>query len=527
MRGAIRSGLGLRRIVAGGLVGSAALGAALLIPAETLAASARAAPGPAACAQFATYGRSEAEILTTRWVPAEGGTPAYCKVSALIRPQLRLEVRLPATWNGKLHYAGSGGFGGQITPVSPAVLAQGYASVASNSGHDGKGATSQEIARDMSFARDDATAVLQLALLSVPTAAAAAKRLTGAYYGRPPAQTYFEGCSQGGREGVVSALRFPSLFDGIIAGAPGLHMTATFAFGQRNARLIHAPGAMLSAAKLKTLNDAVLRHCDTVAADGLVDGIVSNWAACRFDPATLRCPGGAEGGDGCLSDPQLAAVNALANPFTAAKGALRFGGYPLNGTQGLPGEWDYWEFAPVGRHLASLPSVFANLFAKDPGVDALAWDLEANALTARAVRDLFDVNDADLRAFQRAGGKLILWQGAGDPTTSTPDTVTYYEDVVRTVGGRASADSFARLYVAGGVSHCRGGPGADSRDALLPALDAWVTKNAAPGPLAARRLEPATGRQVLSRPLCPFPAYARYRGQGDPAVARSFVCATP
>ncbi|WP_068878863.1 MULTISPECIES: tannase/feruloyl esterase family alpha/beta hydrolase [unclassified Phenylobacterium] len=477
------------------------------------AQAAAAAPSPAACA--ALNGQViGAAAIEAAWQPAGGAAPAYCKVAGRLSPKHRFELRLPATWNGKLHYTGNGGNGGRIPALNPAVLAQGYASVADNTGHDGT---------DSSFALDDPTAVLNLALLAVPTVAISSKAIVQAYYGAEPRRTYFEGCSEGGREAITGALHYPMLFDGVIAGAPGISKIATNAFVQHAMRAILAPGARLPETKLRLLDQAVLRQCDTVAADGLVDGIVSNWEACRFDPASLRCPGGGDTGETCLSDPQVKAIRTLIEPAVLARGGLHHSGYPLMGSQGIAGQWDRWWFSPQSVQLNTMNSNVRSYFAQDAQADALNWDMEAHASKVIALRDLFDVNDANLQAFERAGGKMIIWTGAADPTTPVGNVARYYRQVTSTFG-QDRADRFARLYVMGGVGHCSGGSGADRPQNLLAALDAWVTRGEAPSSPIASKFDPATSALVLSRPLCPYPSYARYV-RGDPKSAESFRCA--
>lgn len=492
------------------------LAALAFVAAATTAAAheAQAAPpSPTACSALGgkTIG---AAALDAEWVPASGAAPAYCKIAGIIHPEHQFELRLPAAWNGKLHYAGNGGNGGRIPPVNAAVLAQGYASVSDNTGHDGSGSE---------FALDNPTAVLRLAQLAVPTVTITSKKIVQHYYGAPPQRTYFEGCSEGGREAVQGALRFPMLFDGVIAGAPGISKIATNAFVQHAMRAILAPGARLNATELRLLDQAVLKECDTVAADGLVDGIVSNWEACRFDPSSLRCPGGADKGDTCFSDPQVKAIRTLTEPYSLARGRLYHTGYPLVGAQGLPGQWDRWWFSPQAAQFRTMNSNIPSYFAQDPAADALSWDVEANWLRAVALRDLFDVNDPNLQSFEASGGKMIIWTGAADPTTPVGNVVAYYRNVAETLG-QEKADGFLRLYVMGGVGHCNGGAGADRPQDLLAALDAWVADGKPPALLVASKVNPATSAVQLSRPLCPYPTYPHYVS-GDPNAARSFRCA--
>ncbi|MGE0410250.1 MAG: tannase/feruloyl esterase family alpha/beta hydrolase, partial [Amphiplicatus sp.] len=259
----------------------------------------------------------------------------------------------------------------------------------------------------------------------------------------------------------------------------------------------------------------------TVEADGLVDGVVSNWAACHFDPKKLRCPGGADAGDACLSDPQLAVIESLTSPIETPGGRME-PGYFLSGTETRPGAWDSYLFGAPSRYERFSGSFVRDFLAKDSTVDPFTYGLNEHPREFDAFYELQEATP-HLRAFLERG-KLILWTGAGDPSSPPATIVNYYNAVVDEVGGRAEADASVRFYMLGGVGHCGGGVGADRVDALLPALDAWATKNKPPKNLVATKLDPKTGDMVLSRPLCSYPDYPRYRGSGDPNEARSFTC---
>lgn len=470
------------------------------------AAGEAAAAGPAPCAALQGQRISDALITGAEVVAATAAAPEYCKVSALIAPQLKFELRLPSKWNGKFHYSGGGGFDGVIRPLNPGVIAQGYADVTSNGGHDGN---------NSSFAHDP-DALDLFVHRSIPTVAAAAKAILRQHYGAPPVRSYFEGCSAGGREALTAALRYPDLFDGVIAGSPA--RTSPIALMQRGARAAAAPGAFISPGKMAMVHKAVLARCDT--ADGLADDIVSNWT-CRFDPKTLRCPGGAETGENCLSDPQIAVFTALTAPITLA--GVTEAGFSMNGSETLPGGWDRMAFGkPVPAFESVVNSYVRDFIAKDATVDAMAYDFSAHEKELKALYELWEVTPAIAPFAKR--GKLILWSGAGDPGVPPMGTLGYYKAFVANVGGQAKADASMRFYFFGGVGHCRGGAGADRTDALLPALDAWVTKGEAPEGLVATKIDPQTGAPLLSRPLCAYPTYARYKGTGDVNAAASFTC---
>lgn len=475
------------------------------------------AAGAAGVACEALAGRSIGGATVTAAVP-QAATPtlaAYCKVNASIAPQLNFELRLPLAWNHKLHYGGGGGYNGAIPPVVAPALNAGYAQVSSDSGHQGN-------VLDASFALDDPQAAQLFGSLSVPTVMGAATEIVRQHYARPIRRAYFEGCSNGGREALMNVQRYPTLFDGVIARAPAYDWVGIMGAFNRTAKALAAPGGALTPGKVSTLAAAVRAACD--GQDGLVDGVVSNPAACQADAAALRCPNGGEGGDACLSDAQLAVLQSWTQPASFDNGRYTYPGWPLTGNEDEAGAWNPWLLGAPSLQLAFSDTTVKNYLARDPSVDSLAYgyDSDPNALFNLAA--LNDATNADIRPFTTAGGKLILWHGGNDSALSVRATSEYYRQLSGVLGGSAT-EAAVRYYVAPGVNHCAGGPGADQAD-LLTALDRWVTLRVPPRTLTASRVDPATGAALLTRPLCRYPAYPRYRG-GDPASASSFVCTAP
>jgi feruloyl esterase len=467
--------------------------------------------------------------LTAAAVPASGAVPTYCKVNGTIAPSLNFEMRLPDKWNGKLYYGGGGGYNGAIPALSGlnlAALDQGYATVASDSGHQGSGLSA-------AFALTDTYAAQLFGSLSVPTVMSTALESVTAAYGTPPTRSYFEGCSNGGREALMNVQRYPNLFDGVIARAPAYNWVGFMGAFNRTAKALAAPGGAFSAAKTQLLSKAIRDACDDL--DGIADGVVSNQAACTaaFDPATLRCPGGADTGNTCLSDAQLAVVTSWTTDavFTGSP-TFRNAGWSLTGNEDDPGAWAAWEtgngtVTNAAQYLFQDTTV-KNYLARDPNADSLTyapWDQDQNALYALAA--LNDATNAVIRPFMNSGGKLILWHGGNDPALSKNATAEYVDKVKTAVGGTNNADAFMRFYVAPGVNHCSGGPGADTTD-LLAALDQWVIDEKAPGTLTAEKLDPATGEAVFARPLCRYPKYPRYTGPAGDAqaakLATNYTC---
>ncbi|CAM2187529.1 Feruloyl esterase [Paraburkholderia sacchari] len=467
-------------------------------------------------------------------VPATSTNPKYCKVSALIAPSLIMQVDLPDSWNGKLLYEGGGGYDGSIQDViwsGPAVLSSGYAIAESNGGHIGTSAI------DASFASDPYLAYL-FGSGSVPTAAVAAQKMLEATYKRAPDRSYYEGCSNGGREGLMAAQRNPDLFDGVIARAPAYNWAAFMGEFNRNAKAISAPGAAFTHAKISLLAKTVRDSCD--ANDGIIDGVVSNPAACNFDPATLRCPGGTDAGDICLSDAQLAVVSSWTTQASFVNGAYTYPGYALTGNEDDPtgpfaqGGWSTWLTGTTGNGSDALQIAFQDAtvkayLAKDPNANSLTYDWNSNPAALALMDALNSATNADLRPFMNNGGKLLLWHGGNDPALSNRATTEYYERVGATVGGESILKNFVRYYQAPGVDHCLGGPGADTVN-LVDVLDKWVTQGKDPGTPIASKLN-TDGSTAFTRPLCPYPEYPRYSGPAnDPnaaARAENYTCTSP
>ena len=464
--------------------------------------------------------------LTAAAVAASGAVPTYCKVSGNIAPSLNFEMRLPQTWNGKLHYGGGGGYNGVIPGLNLAALNMGYANVSSDSGHQGGNVFSAD------FALNDTNAAQLFGSLSTPTVMSSANELIKTAYGAAPSRAYFEGCSNGGREALMNVQRYPNLFDGVIARAPAYNWVGLLGQFNRTAKAVAATGSSFTLAKTQLLAKAVRDACDGL--DGIVDGVVANQAACTpavFNPASLRCAGGADTGNTCLSDAQLAVVTSWTTDAAfAGSPAFRNAAWSLSGNEDDAGAWPAWVTGNgTGTNAYQFrfqDTTVKNYLARDAAANSLTYtpfDQNQNALYALSA--LNDATRTDIRPFQNSGGKLLLWHGGNDSALSSNATIEYYNNV-KTMIGAANADSFVRLYIAPGVNHCAGGPGADSAD-LLSALDAWVDKGTAPATLVADKKD-AAGATLFSRPLCVYPKYPRYTGAANDAnaakLASSYTC---
>lgn len=447
--------------------------------------------------------------------------PAYCRVEGVINKRtgvggevfgINFALAMPDQWNGDFLMQGGGGGNGIVNPplgltasgASPALM-RGYAVVSTDTGHKSHGG-----AFDFSFERDQ-QAYLDFAYQANAEVAALAKQIIAQYYGKSAAYSYFAGCSTGGREGMILSQRFPTAFDGIIVGDPAMRTGfSNLAIGKWIPAAFNqiapkdASGKPLIAEAVtdgdrKLIMDALMKECD--AKDGLADGMISDPLACDFDPAVLTCkPGQTES---CLAPAKVAAIKkAFAGPKTS------------EGVQIYPGFlYDSGIAATTGIRgiLVPGPGIFG------PPPTATEVDVDSEAL--KDVQPLVDSTATNLSTFAAHGGKLIFFHGDSDPWFSPLDTFDYYKNMVAANGGLEAASKWSQFYFVPGMSHCGGGPSLDQFD-LLGALSNWVEKGIAPQSVVA------TGKAFpgRSRPLCPYPKHAQYKGQGDTGDASSFEC---
>ncbi len=461
----------------------------------------------------------------------------FCRVVAEATPtsdsKIKMEVWLPASgWNGKFRGQGNGGFAGEIDYAALALaVSQGYASGGTDTGHVGG---------EAGWALGHPEKVIDYGWRGIHEMTLKGKAITEAYYGSAPKHSYFASCSDGGREALMEAQRFPADYDGIIAGAPAYDWTELLTNAVVNTQALTVdPASYIPPAKLPAISQAVIAACD--AADGVSDGVLNEPRRCGFDPATLLCK--AAEADGCLTGAQVKALKQLYSGAHDSAGKLVFPGY-VPGAETGPGGWGLWITGSAPK--MSLMYFFGNSYFSNFVFDQADWDYRtftvdeglkrANEKTAKAL----NATDTNLEAFRRRGAKLILWHGWNDPAISALSTIDYYKKV-KASAGEKEAQSFVRLYMAPGVQHCGGGPGPDSFGAygwhagegpddpqhdMYRALEQWVEKGEAPGQLIATKYEGegAAARPTTTRPLCAYPEVAKYRGSGETTEAKSFVC---
>lgn len=485
--------------------------------------------GPAkACAELQGFERSDVTILHAVEKPATAAMPEHCEVRAVIAPQVNVRVQLPEGWNGRFYMAGNGGLAGE--PVddragpggdpTAIALSRGFATAITDTGHD------RRVVADASFA-DDPQLLVDYAYRAVHETAVLGKALALDYYAAPGVTaSYWEGCSTGGRQALMSAQRFPEDFDGVIAGAPISDYTgtlmATFWTTDRAER------ASLSDAQLQMIAARYDEVCDD--ADGLVDGVVANFEGCKFVPDDLPvCEGGVPADD-CVTAAQIALLNEIVVGPTA-NGRHLHAGLPIATMKALPGQrspwFGWWIPAAEGQTPLNLgihgSSMEHMVFQPPrPGYDWRSFDFATDPALLAELSALIDATDPDLDALRDRGGKVLMYHGTADPALVMGMSIDYRNAVVDRYGAEASRD-FYRLYALPGMYHCRGGYGPDTVD-YLDAVVQWVEAGIPPEGLAVRQM--SQGEEVRSRPFCEYPAYARYEG-GDPDEASSFRCALP
>lgn len=440
--------------------------------------------------------------------------PGFCRVAATLRPtsdsDIKIEVWMPAAgWNGKFQAVGNGGWAGTISYSALAeALRRGYATSSTDTGHSTPGG---------SFVVGHPEKFVDFAWRSEHEMTLTAKAIINEFYGSGPRYSYWNGCSTGGRQGLMEAQRFPDDFDGIIAGAPANPRTR---LGAWHMWLGHAalkdPASRLPADLYPVIHRAVLDACD--AKDGVTDGVLTNPPSCRFDPAVLQCRG--EDSGACLSAAQVDAVRKLYSPARHARtGAELFPGWEpgseLGWGAGIGGPDPY---APTLDH-------YRYIVFQDPAWDWRTFDFDSHVTLAQKVDNkTIDADDPNLKAFQGRGGKLLMYHGWNDTSVAPQGTVRYYSSVLDTMGGEAKTLNWTRLFMAPGMGHCGGGEGPNRFD-MVTALEQWVEQGKAPERITASQV--TDGKPVRTRPLCPYPQVAKYRGTGSADAAENFVCAAP
>ena len=482
------------------------------------------------CAGLAALTSYEFSVYSAAIVRASDGTPEHCRVDLLVQPDINVEINLPTLWNRRLYMFGNGGFAGESFETAGRAanrargLKAGFVTAATDTGHSSQ----REPGGTFAVNRQK---FIDFGFRSLHVTTETARRVIAGYYADPLTKAYFDGCSTGGRQALMLAQRFPADFDGIVAGAPGLNYSA----GQL-ARVYWKQGLAANpfpAAKLNLLGTRVYAQCD--AKDGLKDGVIDNPIRCDFRPARdlPRCDGAVDGPD-CFTSNQIAALERLYGDITR-QGKRYFPGWPVGSEVAGPNGQSAW----IGQHIdtptgQSAWNSYASGFIRfilGPGTplanvndaDAMQkFDIDNDYDNAAFAHQVLDATDPDLTAFRQRGGKLLMYFGWADPQLNPRMGVEYYEDVLAKMG--PSTQEFARLFMVPGMFHCGGGIGTSTFDSATPLVQ-WVEEGKAPASLQAARI--VNGKTVRTRPLCPWPEVARYKGSGSVDDASNFVCQRP
>jgi hypothetical protein len=466
--------------------------------------------------------------------------PDFCRVAGIAKPtsdsEIHFEVWLPASgWNGKFEQVGNGGFAGVIPFAGMAVpLLHGYATAATDDGHvNGPNQT---------WAIGHPEKVADFGYRAVHETAVQAKAVLHAFYGRDARRNYFVGCSEGGREGLTEAQRYPKDFRGIVAGAPPIHWDTLQLRGAWDAlALLETPASYIPSAKLPILQNAAIAACDSI--DGAKDGFIENPELCHFDPVVIQCKGG--DASNCLTSAQVQAAEKIYDPMKNSQTGAVIGPGFSPGVEAIPANWPVWITGSSAPQLG-IGKLFATFFFRDMVYENPKWDVHSlnPDKDIKAADEKFGAtlnsDDPNLRAFKAQKGKLIQYHGWGDAAIPPQGSVDYFEAVQKTMG---NTKSFYRLFMVPSMSHCAGGPGAtifgnaggtepleeDADHDVVLALDRWVEKGVVPDHIIATGFvgnSPAKG-VAMTHPLCPYPQAAHYKGTGDTKDAANFVCAAP
>ncbi len=465
--------------------------------------------------------------------------PQFCRVLAHVSASadslINFEVWVPDRWNGKIVVTGNGGYSNVPNYRDMAsAMSQGYATVGGDTGHQ------TSTPDDLLWGVGRRERILDWGTRSIHAITGPSRRIAEIAGGASIRRAYFFGCSTGGHQGYAEIQRYPQDFDGVIAGAPGsnrVRLNAGFLWQfLANHRRGENAAPIIPASKLPLITKAIVDACD--GDDGVVDGVVDDPTACRFDPAGLLCKSGDE--SMCLTAEQSEALKKMyggaRNPRT---GEQIYPGWPKSSEAltTLPGGtpqtgWQlYW-----GTTEPTRAAFWSRWAFEDPVWNWWSFDFDRDLQRAdERIGTLVDQVNPDIRAFKERRGKAIVYQGWQDPVVNPIDTIAYYDKVLARQGAQAEMDKFFRLFMVPGMGHCSGGTGTtnfgnqnapapvvDAQHDILMALDAWVERDTPPDRILASRI--VNGAVVRTRPLCPYPRKARYTGKGSTDDAANFVC---
>jgi hypothetical protein len=482
------------------------------------------------CDSLAAFKGEGIVSVTARVVAATPDTPQHCRVVGTIAPEVAFEVNLPDRWNQRFYMTGNGGLAGDAldTPTNAdrtGALTNGFVHARTNTGHDSRKEPGG------SFVMSNPQKATDYAYRAVHVTAETAKKIATEYYARPIRFSYWNSCSNGGRQGLLEAQRFPDDFDGVVANAPWVDQTGFMIGAMWNQKAVTE--APVPVTKLPLLAEKVMAKCDDV--DGLKDGLIDDPRKCSFDPVrdVPACRAGADAAD-CLTTAEAATIKKIyGGPVSNGKavfpgfmpGSEQLVAGP-NGTMASP-----WagtiipaqsNAKPADFNLAEGILKYLVLDPPQPEYDFMKFNYDKDTAIVARWSKLADAKDADLSKFRRSGGKLIMTYGWADQILQPMMGVNYYESVLAKNG--KDTPEFVRLFMVPGMTHCAGGIGPNPNDPVTAVID-WVEKGKAPDQLLASKI--TNGQTVRTRPLCPYPQVARYKGQGSIDDAANFSCVGP
>jgi hypothetical protein len=471
--------------------------------------------------------------------------PAFCRVRGEIRPtsdsHINFEVWMPAAqWNGKFEQLGNGGLAGTINVFSLAAdMKKGYATAGTDDGHQG-------VPVDASWALGHPERVKDFGYRAVHETSARAKKIIEAFYQKAPGYSYFNGCSEGGREALMEAQRYPQDFNGILAGAPAHKWTDLMASFAWNAQALNSSASFIPEAKRRAIREAALAACGT--QDGVKDTFIKDPLRCHFDPSILACKGTES--DSCLTAEQVEVLKKIyTGPRNSRTGQQISPGYEpgTEDTAGIPGI-SFASYVFGAAPGASLDAIFSSAFYGGFVFENPAWkftDLNFDkdiSKTEERVGSVLNATNPDLSAFRAHGGKLLHYHGWNDGSPSPHHSVDYYESVTAKMGSLTKTEDFYRLFMVPGMMHCGSGPGPnlfgnmldfgaanDVDRNIFTALERWTEQGIAPAKIVATKYQddnPAKGVE-MTRPLCPYPQIAKWTGKGPTSEAENWSCQPP
>jgi tannase/feruloyl esterase len=491
-----------------------------LIAAAVVVAGLSAAPAPGAtdhaeCSHLVMLRLPDVKVTDATAVPAAttgGIRVAHCRVTGVIATEIHFTLLLPDEWNRKFMMGGGGGFVGQIQNQAGVSVNEGYATVGTDTGHAG-GVT------DAKWALNNLERQVNFGYLAVHRTAEVAKAIVRSYYSAAETKSYFSGCSNGGRQALMEAQRYPEDFDGIVAGAPAYDFTSVGAQFIKDMQAVFPDPRNLSSRlftmeTMKSIEAQIVAKCDAI--DGAKDGLIEDPRACKVDVASLTG----------LSEAQKTALKTIYGE-TRNKDGVIYPAQPIGGEGADANGWAQWivggaaplpgQTAPSAR-FAFGTEMFKYLVFNDPSWDYTRYEFSNFKKDTALAASFLNATNPDLDAFKARGGRLILWHGWSDPALTALGSIRYYDQVQ---SRDAKSTEYFRMFLMPGVLHCNGGPGPDTAD-WTSAIADWVEHGKAPERVVARKM--SAGAVTRTRPLCAYPQKAVYKGSGSLDEAESFVC---